>query len=576
MESLEDVVLKYALLNAVKYGGRAEPKAVMSKIMAERPDLRSRAREIKALVDSVVEKVNSMGLEEQRALLASRWPEALEERKEKAEKRPSVEALPPLPEVDQSKGVVVRFAPNPDFVLHLGSARPAVLNYAYKLKYGGRFVLRFEDTDPRIKKPLVTDEVNAYEAIREDLRWLGVKWDEEYIQSSRMEIYYEHARRLIELGGAYVDLCKPEEWRRLRNAGKACPHRDASVEDNLELWDRMLRGDFGEGEAVLRVKTDLAHPDPSVRDWVAFRIIDTDKTPHPLVGSKYRVWPTYNFAVSVDDHLMGITHVLRAQEHSVNTVKQSFLFKHFGWRQPVTIHFGRLKIEGGSLSKSKLKALRVRFDDISMPTLSGLRNRGILPEAIWELILSVGIKPSDSTVSMANLLAINRKILDPIADRYMFVPDPVRLSLDLPAKFAVRLPQHPSFPERGHRVYELGPGRVAVYISRRDAEQGEFRLMEFVNVSARKVGEDEYVGEVVGTTIDEARKRKMPIIQWVPDGSPEVVVVKPVAVGKKVEERGFVEAKALELGEGSAVQFVRYGFVKLASRKDRLFTYIHE
>ncbi len=572
---IEELVLKYTLINAVKYGGKADPKAVMSKIMAERPDLRQRAREIKALVDSTVEKVNSMALEEQKALLLSRWPDALEERKGREEKKPSIEALPPLPEVDEKKGVVVRFAPNPDFVLHLGSARPAILNYAYRLKYGGKFILRFEDTDPRTKRPLVTDEVNAYDAIREDLRWLGVRWDEEYIQSSRMELYYEYAKKLIELGGAYVDLCKPEEWRRLRNAGKACPHRDAPVEQNLELWERMLRGDFGEGEAVLRVKTDLTHPDPSVRDWVAFRVIDTEKTPHPLVGSRYKVWPTYNFAVSIDDHIMGVTHVLRAQEHSVNTVKQSYIFKHFGWRQPVTIHFGRLKIEGGSLSKSKLKTLKMRFDDITMPTLAGLRNRGILPEAIWELILSVGIKPSDSTVSMANLFAVNRKMLDPKADRYMFVVDPARVVLELPRKVVVKLPQHPSFPERGYRVYELGPGAVSVYVSRKDLEHKAFRLMELANIEVEEKG-GEYIGKLVGWTIDEARQSKLPIIQWVPEGSPEAEVVKPVAVGKKIVERGLVEPKALELKDGDIVQFVRYGFVKLVSRKDNRFVYIHE
>jgi tRNA synthetases class I (E and Q), anti-codon binding domain. len=157
----------------------------------------------------------------------------------------------------------------------------------------------------------------------------------------------------------------------------------------------------------------------------------------------------------------------------------------------------------------------------------------------------------------------------------MFVPDPVRLTLDLPSKLVARLPQHPSFPERGHRVYELGPGRTAVYISRRDAELGEFRLMELVNVAASRRG-DEYIGEVVGTTIEEARRRKMPIVQWVPDGSPEAVVIKPVAIGRKTEERGLVEAKALELKEGSIVQFLRYGFVKLASRRDGVFTYVHE
>ncbi|MFB6489766.1 MAG: glutamate--tRNA ligase [Thermoproteus sp. AZ2] len=572
--SLEDIALKYALANAVKYGGRANPGAVMSKIMAEMPELRPRAREVKAVVEAVVEKVNAMSLEEQKALLASRWPEALEEKKKAEEKRPGIESLQPLPEAE--KGVVVRFAPNPDFVLHLGSARPAILNYAYRLKYGGKFILRFEDTDPRIKRPLVTEEVNAYDAIREDLKWLGVRPDEEYIQSSRMEIYYEYAKKLIELGGAYVDLCKPEEWRRLRNAGKACPHREQSADENLELWEKMLRGDFGEGEAVLRVKTDLAHPDPSVRDWVAFRIIDTSKAPHPLVGDKYIVWPTYNFAVSIDDHLMGVTHVLRAQEHSVNTTKQSYIFKHFGWRQPVTIHFGRLKIEGGSLSKSKLKALKLKYDDITLPTLAGLRNRGILPEAIWELILSVGIKPSDSTVSMANLYAINRKLLDPRANRYMFVADPVKLYINLSERRAVKLPMHPGAPERGYRTYELGPGEISVYISRRDLGLGAFRLMEFIN--AKVVGQigDGYRAEPIGASVEEARRLGLPIIQWVPEGGLGAAVVRPEGIGKIVREEGLVEPHASALAEGEAVQFVRYGFVKLSDKKRLTFTYIHE
>lgn len=574
MENLEDLLLKYALLNAVKYGGRADAKAVMSKLMAERADLRPRAREIKELVEQLVAKVNAMSPQEQYTLLTSRWPEALEERRPREEKRPGIDSLPALPNAE--RGVVVRFAPNPDFVLHLGSARPAVLNYAYKLKYGGKFILRFEDTDPKVKRPLITEEVNAYEAIREDLRWLGVKWDEEYIQSQRMEIYYEYARRLIELGGAYVDTCKTEEWRKLRNAGKACPHRGQSVEENLELWDKMLRGDFREGEAVLRVKTDLTHPDPSVRDWVAFRIIDVERSPHPLVGAKYHVWPTYNFAVSIDDHLMGVTHVLRAQEHSVNTVKQSFVFKHFGWTQPVTIHFGRLKVEGGSLSKSKLKALKLRYDDITMPTLAGLRKRGIQPEAIWELILSVGIKPSDATVSLANLFSINRKILDPKADRYMFVPEPVKLVINLPKRIVAKIPVHPSFPERGHREYELGPGEVSLYISRKDAELGSFRLMELANVVVRRKEGDVYYGEVVGYTIDEAREAKMPIIQWTPDNSREAVVIRPVAAGKKAVERGLIEPGAETLREGDIVQFLRYGFVKLASRDTMEFIYIHE
>ncbi len=568
---VEEIAFKYALANAVKYGGRADVKAVMAKLMAEVPELRPRAREVKQVVERVVERVNTMSLEEQTRLLRERWPEMLEEKKPE-QRRPGIESLPELPGV--SGGVVVRFAPNPDFVLHLGSARPAILNYAYKLKYGGKFILRFEDTDPRTKRPLVTEEVNAYDAIREDLKWLGVTWDEEYIQSQRMEIYYEHAKKLLEMGAAYVDLCRPEEWRKLRNAGKACPHRDQPPETNLELWDRMLRGDFREGEAVVRIKTDLTHPDPSVRDWVAFRIIDTKKTPHPITGSRYLVWPTYNFAVSIDDHLMGVTHVLRAQEHSVNTVKQSYVFKHFGWKQPVTIHFGRLKIEGATLSKSKLKALKVRYDDLTLPTLAGLRNRGILAEAIWELILTVGIKPSDSTVALSNLFALNRKRIEPIANRYMYVPDPVKLVFEVDRELTARIPLHPSFRERGERVYKVRPGRVEVYVSRRDVKQGAMvRLMELVNVEITSVEKDVAYGRVHSFNVEEARKIGAPIVQWVLEPV-EVRVVKPVAVGKKDEEVGLGEGALEKVEVGSYVQFMRYGFVKKIS--PLVFVYVHD
>jgi glutamyl-tRNA synthetase len=568
---VEEIAFRYALANAVKYGGRADVKAVMAKLMAEVPELRQRAREVKQVVERVVERVNAMSLEEQTRLLRERWPEMLGEKRPE-QRRPGIENLPELPGV--RGGVVVRFAPNPDFVLHLGSARPAILNYAYKLKYGGRFILRFEDTDPRTKRPLVTEEVNAYDAIREDLKWLGVVWDEEYVQSQRMEIYYEHAKKLLEMGAAYVDLCRPEEWRKLRNAGKACPHRDQPPETNLELWDRMLRGDFREGEAVVRIKTDLTHPDPSVRDWVAFRIIDTEKTPHPITGSKYVVWPTYNFAVSIDDHLMGVTHVLRAQEHSVNTVKQSYVFKHFGWKQPVTIHFGRLKIEGATLSKSKLKALKVRYDDITLPTLAGLRNRGILPEAIWELILTVGIKPSDSTVALSNLFALNRKRIEPIANRYMYVPDPVKLVFEVDRELTARIPLHPSFRERGERVYKVGPGRVEVYVSRRDVKPGAVvRLMELVNVEITAVGNDVAYGRVHSLDVEAARKIGAPIVQWVLEPVEERVV-KPVAVGRKKEEVGLGERALEKVEVGSYVQFMRYGFVKKIS--PLVFVYVHD
>ncbi len=416
---LERLLLGYALRDAVKHGGRASVGSVMSMLLGDHPGLRSRAREIASLARGIVERVNSMPLDKQRRLLSEQYPELarFEEKREEGER-----GLPPLPGAERGK-VKLRFAPNPDFVIHIGNARPAIVNYEYSRMYRGKMVLRFEDTDPRTKTPLK----EAYELIRQDLRWLGVSWDEEYIQSLRMEVFYGVARRAIERGCAYVDNCG-REGKEFLSRGEYCPTRDLSPEENLELFEKMLEGEFYEEEAVVRMKTDPRHPNPSLRDWVAMRIIDTEKHPHPLVGSKYVVWPTYNFAVSVDDHMMGITHVLRGKEHQLNTEKQLAVYKCMGWRPPFFIHFGRLKLEGFILSKSKIRKLLeerpgefMGYDDPRFGTIAGLRRRGILSEAIRQIILEVGVKPTDATISWANLAAVNRKLLDERADRIMYV-----------------------------------------------------------------------------------------------------------------------------------------------------------
>ena len=583
-DRIRDIALKHALINAVKFNGKASMNAVISKVFAEDPSLRSMAKEVAQIVKEVVDYVNSLSLDEQRNLLMSRWPEALGERKVESYRK-GIEDLPPLPNDSKYEVITLRFAPNPDFVLHLGSARPAIINYAYKLKYEGlgrraKFILRFEDTDPRTKRPLP----EAYDAIREDLKWLGIKWDEEYIQSDRMEIYYDIAKKIIERGGAYVAAkdteCTPDDWKRSKVTGKPCRNRDADPSINLELFDKMLEGRYGEGEAIMVIKTDLQHPDPSVRDWVAMRIIDTTKYPHPRVGSKYIIWPTYNFSVSIDDHLMGITHILRAQEHSVNTVKQSFVYAHMGWEQPEAIHFGRLKIVGMTLSKTKLKSLGIKWDDIRLPTLAGLRNRGIQPEAIWNVILQVGVKPTDATISSANLFAENRKIIEPRANRYMAVIDPVKVIIEgVTEELTAKLPMHPSYPERGFRSITLKPvdGKVTVYIGRSDYDKAGvgsvIRLMELINIEVTSKGESQLITRVHSRDLESARKVNAPIIQWVPpDGSP-IRVLRPEEL-KLIEDTGLAEPAVEQVANNEIVQFMRYGFVKKVGH-DR-FIYVHD
>src|SRR5437773_1386572 len=176
-------------------------------------------------------------------------------------------ALPPLQNTDKYAMIVTRFAPNPDFVLHLGSIRAIILSHDYARMYKGRFLLRFDDTDPRLKK----SALEYYDLIREDVRWLECQWDAEYIASDRIPVYYEHAEKVLKSGDAYICTCTPDNFRLNVNAGRACPDRSKTPEQNLTDWAKMLNGGFGEGEAVLRIKTDLAHPNPAVRDWPALR-----------------------------------------------------------------------------------------------------------------------------------------------------------------------------------------------------------------------------------------------------------------------------------------------------------------
>ncbi|RLE95087.1 MAG: glutamate--tRNA ligase [Thermoprotei archaeon] len=577
--TLEKTILKYALINAIKYGGTASLKAVIGKVLAENPSLRKNIKEVIKEAEKIVNEVNKMSLEKQQELLKKMFPEAIVEEKKEVKK-----GLPPLPNADKYREIRTRFAPNPDFVLTLGNARPAILSYEYARLYKGKFILRFEDTDPRTKRPLP----EAYDLIKEDLKWLKIKWDEEYIQSLRMKIYYYYAKKLLEKGYAYICTCSPEKIREYRTKGIRCTCAEKAPEDQLELWDKMLDGSFEEGQAVLRIKTDPKYPDPSVRDWIAFRVIDTSKYPHPIVGDKYIVWPTYNFACAIDDHEMKITHILRAKEHISNTIKQKFLYEHLKWKYPEAIHFGRLKLEGFILSKSKIRAgiekgLYIGPDDIRLGTLMALRKRGFLPESIWDLILEVGVKSSEATISFINLCALNRKYLEPIANRYMFVYDPILLEIPSDKDLVAKLNYHPSFPERGTReiVLKSVEGKVRVYICRNDAIKNlgkPLRLIGLINISLSRVEENVAEGNIIGEDVKEVKDLGGEIIQWVPADNYIKAEVMRVQGNSIVVEEGLADPGVKLLSVNDRIQFIRYGFVKLdsASENKYKFIYIHD
>lgn len=556
MEDTEKIIYKHALLNAVQHKGSAQSGAVVGVIMGSHPELRKDAQNIVKLAAEMVDKVNSLTLDMQKSELEKMGVQKTQKKKKQAK-----EGLADLPHADGK--VVLRFAPNPSGPLHIGHARAAILNQEYVNRYGGKLILRVEDTDPR------RVESEAYEMIPEDLEWLGVKCQEIYIQSDRLDIYHDYAQRLIELGQAYMCTCPGDEFKKLKDNKQACPCREISIEENLKRWDEMP--EMPEGEAVLRVKTDLNHKNPAIRDWVAMRIVDQE---HPRIGNKYRVYPMMNFSVTVDDHLMGVTHVLRGKDHLANSEKQKYLYQHFGWNIPEFIHYGRLKMEDIALSTSKaregiMEGTYTGWDDPRLGTIKAIARRGIMQEAIKELMLEIGVKIADSTVSWKKIYGLNRNILEEVANRYFAVLNPRKVVINgLPesVKGMIKRLKHPDFPDRGYR--EL-PFDGTIYLEEKDIKNNQnkvLRLMDAVNI---------FLGEEVtyhSSSLEDAREEKARIVHWVPESSNREV---EVVMSDASHQTGFIEPSSNELNMGDVVQLERVGFARLDSIKEGKLTFYY-
>ncbi len=533
--------MKYVVANAAKYG-KANEKAVMGKVMAENPELRKRAKEVLELVKECIAEFESLG-EEEKQKLVKKFGVGKDRKKEKEKEV----TLPPLENAAKGK-VVMRFAPNPNGPPTLGSARGIIVNGEYARIYDGRFIVRFDDTDPRTKRPML----EAYEWYLEDIEWLGYRPDEVVYASKRIPIYYDYARKLIEMGKAYTCFCSQQEFKKYRDTGTECPHRNVDVEEALEVWEKMLDGEYEEGEVVLRIKTDMGHRDPAIRDWVAFRIIKED---HPLVGDRFVVYPTLDFESAIEDHLCGVTHIIRGKDLIDSERRQRYIYQYFGWEYPVTRHWGRVKIfEFGKLSTSGIRreiesGKYSGWDDPRLPTIRAFRRRGFESEAIRRFFLSLGVGENDVSISLKNLYAENRKIVDPKANRYFFVWDPVKIEIDgLPEEIEVELPLNPS--KGGKRKLT---GRKIVYITRDDFEKlrgSVVRLKDFCNVIL------DYKAEFRGFELGEVKKGRN-IIHWLPEGETLPCEV----VGEKVWE-GIVE-RSVEQDTGKVVQFERFAFCKV-------------
>jgi glutamyl-tRNA synthetase len=553
---IETLARKYAFQNAVEYDGKANPGSVIGRVMAADHDLRTKSKEVAEVVNAVVSEVNALPMETQRAALEKLAPELLVKKK-----REIVHELPELESAE--KGVLMRLAPNPSGPLHIGHTRMAILNDEYVKRYGGKLIVRMEDTNPPTILP------DAYDLILKDLDWLGVEYHEVVNQSSRFPIYYEHAVRLLDAGHAYMCGCNPDDWRGAKEQGKGCPHRDAEPATHLDLWEKMLSGDFKPGEMSMIVKTDLEHPNPAVRDFVALRLVDE---PHPLTGDDYRVYPLYNYSVAIDDHLMGMTHVLRGKDHLNNTLRQEYVYDHLGWPRPFFHHYGWVSIEDTELSTRNIRAAIVEgkftgWDDTRLGTVAALARRGIQPAAIRQYWIEVGTKGVDIKFSWENLYAYNKDIVDPVAHRYFFVWDEKKIQVSGVDKLEGKAQLLPDNPDAGFFNISITKEKeeddyLPVYVTSSDLSQinpGDVvRLKDIGNIESISLTNFKYVGNDLNVVKQGAR-----IIHTIGDNHVEVNVHMPN--GEII--KGLMDETALN-DIGKVVQFVRFGFVKLESEEE--------
>lgn len=552
VKDIKKLIEKYALQNAVKFGGKANPGAVIGKILAEKPEMKKQIAEVSRQVIDVVKEINKIKPGLQTEMLEKKAPELLEEKKEAKRHE-----LPPL---KNPKRVVMRFEPSPSGPLHVGHAYVLSLNSEYCRKYKGKLILRIADTNPSNIYPA------AYKMIEDDARWLTKNnIHKVIIQSDRMKLYYSYAEKLIKMNRAYVCTCDAEEFRNLVSDKKECDCRALTAGENLKRWKRMFN-DYIEGEAVVRIKSGVDLKDPALREWPALRI---NLTQHPRQGKKYRVWPLMNFSVVVDDIELKITHVTRGKDHISNARKQEFIYKFLKKPMPQTIFLGRINFEDMKLSTSYTREAIEQgkflgWDDIRLPFLEALKRRGYVPDAFIRYAIETGVTAHDKSVSkeefFKNINAFNKEVIDQEAKRLFFVDNPVEIAVKGAPEQAVRMELHPDFPEMGARILKAGGG---FYITKEDFERIEqnqlVRLMGCLNF--RKLGKD-FVFDSAG--YGDYKNMGGMIIHWVPK---KEKVNAEVLMPDNSLKKGYVEKSVLGLNIGEVVQLERFGFCRLDSKQ---------
>jgi glutamyl-tRNA synthetase len=548
---MKDSILRHALVNAVEHEGKADIQAVIGKIIAEDPGAKNKIKEIIGDVKKIVKEVNSLSLKDQQKKVNGL---GIKIEKKKIEDR---HELPDLPEVRGK--VITAFPPEPSKFPHLGHAKAALLNFLYAKKYGGKFIVRFEDSNPELVKK------EYYDALIDGLDWLGIKWDELDYLSDHMPEYYETIESLIKKGFAYVCLCKQETIKQKRASGEGCEHRDQSPKENLELWKKMLKG-LKEGEVSVRLKIDMEHQNALMRDPSIARI---NEFAHPRTKNKYRVWPIYDFGTAMLDIWEKVTHRVRSKEFEIRKELQQHIQKILGFEPPYITEMGRFNLKGvpssGRIIREMIKKKELMgWDDPRLTSLIALRRRGFTPEAIKQFLISTGLTKTEALLDWDPLEAENRKMIDPIANRYFAVSEPVEIKIEGAPKIKeVEAPVHPDFPKKGKRKLKVGD---KIFIEKEDLknlEGKEVRLMDLYNVRLGKKSK----------FVDRELRMELPKIQWVSEPNVKIKII----MSDGSVRSGIAETNVKDLKKDELIQLMRIGFCRVDSvRKETVLYFTHK
>ena len=544
---LKTTIRKYALQNAVKFNGKANVGAVIGKVLAENPELKKDMKKLSRDIKNIVDEVDSLPKEEQKKELekySGLIKDVVKEEKD----------IFSMFDIKENEKVVTAFPPEPSKYPHIGHAKAILINYGLARRYNGKFILRFEDTNPKLA------EKEFYKMHLDNYEWLGIKPDAVDYASDHMEEFYALAKKMVEKGFAYLCTCSQEKIRKERYDGKECECRYLLEGEHLKRFEELFKA--AEGKMVLRLKGYMQHENTTMRDPALLRVINHK---HPRHSGKYHVWPTYDFENAIMDGIEGVTHRLRSKEFELRNELQNYIQNILGFNQTKIYEFARFNLEGvessGRIIRELIKKKKlIGWDDPSLTTIAALRRRGFLPEAIKNFVLSTGITKAESTLTWDDLIAHNRRLLDANANRYFFIHDLKEIKIENAPEQTVKLKLHPDAKERA-REFNV---KDRFYIEKDDfkkfKENKIYRLMDCLNF--KKKGHKLVFHSLEHKDYKEGGDF---ILHWLPKQK-DLVKTEVLMPDKKLI-KGLAEPMVEKLKENDVIQFARFGFCRLDKKE---------